>query len=110
MKFVFFIYIFVTTRIKEKGKYLLAEEVKKNAYKAGLIFRDKVLAVPAQVSSLLSEMTSAFEIKNLLHEYLTTAIEDARNAKNQDNSVGENFSADEVLEASGEELDAESAA
>ncbi|MES2614088.1 MAG: hypothetical protein V4591_01595 [Bdellovibrionota bacterium] len=78
---------------KEKGKYLLAEDVKKNAYKAGLIFRDKVLSVPAQVSSILSEMTSAFEIKNLLHEYLTTAIEDACNAKNQSTEAEINIEA-----------------
>lgn len=68
---------------KEKGKYLLAEDVKKDAFRAGLIFRDKVLAVPSQVASDLSDMTSEFDIQNFLHGYLTAAIEDALNFKHQ---------------------------
>ncbi len=69
---------------KLKGKYLLAEDVKKEAYRTGLIFRDKVLAVPAQVVSELIEMTSEFEMQNYLHECLSTAIEEALNSKNQE--------------------------
>ena len=55
--------------------------MKKDAYKTGLIFRDKVLAVPSQISPKLAEMKSPFDIKNLLLEYLTKAIESAITTK-----------------------------
>lgn len=69
---------------KEKGKYLLAEDVKKEAYRTGLIFRDKVLALPAQIVSELIDITSEFEMQNYLQECLSNAIEEALNSKNQD--------------------------
>ena len=62
---------------KEQAKFISVDEVKKEASRAGLLMRDKVLSVPAQISSLLTEMTSAFEIKNLLTEYLSKALEEA---------------------------------
>jgi hypothetical protein len=69
---------------KEKGKYLLAEDVKKDAYRTGLVFRNKVLEVPNQVAAEVLEMSSEFEIKNYLQECLSAAIEEAIHSKEED--------------------------
>lgn len=59
---------------KEIGKLIESETVEKNAYRTGLILRDRILAVATQVAPLLVGKTSEFEIKNKILELLNTAL------------------------------------
>lgn len=66
---------------REKGKYVLKDDALKEAFRAGLLIREKVYSIPGQISSILSDMSSAFEIKNLLLEYLDNAFNEACGVK-----------------------------
>ena len=62
---------------KEMGKYISREEVEKEGYRTGILIRDKIFAVPGQVSSLITDLDSEFEVKNILLEYLAHAFQEA---------------------------------
>ena len=64
---------------KERKLLLPADEVKKEAEKAALILRDRLLLIPAQAASKISGMTSVFDIKNILLKFITDTLEDFSN-------------------------------
>jgi hypothetical protein len=59
---------------KEIGKLIEAESVEKEATRAGLILRDRILSVATSVSPFLVGITSEFEIKNKILEFLNNAL------------------------------------
>ena len=54
---------------KEIGKLIEAESVEKEATRAGLILRDRILSVATSVSPFLVGITSEFEIKKKILEF-----------------------------------------
>ncbi|MBX9838484.1 MAG: hypothetical protein K2X69_09250 [Silvanigrellaceae bacterium] len=59
---------------KEIGKLIEAESVEKEATRTGLILRERILAVATSVSPFLVGLTSEFEIKNKILEFLNAAL------------------------------------
>lgn len=60
-------------------KLISADDVEKDAFKTAIILRDSILSIPAQVAPISSSMTSIFEIKNTLTEYLKKTLQNICN-------------------------------
>lgn len=60
---------------KEIEKLVSSEDVKNDAYKASLILRDTLLAIPGQIAPVLSTMTSIFDIKKTLTDCIKSALD-----------------------------------
>ena len=60
---------------KEHETLVLKKDVEKEAITAALIFRDRIQAIPNQVSQKIVGLTSKFAIKSILTEHINKVLE-----------------------------------
>lgn len=66
-------------RAEKEQSLLPSESVKKDAYEQARIVREKILAIPDRVSTVILGMTSASEIHTVLTKELRIALEELSN-------------------------------